>query len=125
MAIDPITGAEELATAFVNKFFPDKAQEEKDAITIELQGILAQTNIDNSEAQSTDPLQHWRGGLGWVCTLSYAWNFVGKPLADYLIAVFHIQMVSPPPIDGNNLFALTAGMLGLGGMHVYQTIKGK
>jgi len=100
-----------------DKIWPDKTELEKAQLAAVLSQIQAQTDIDKAEAASSDPLQHWRGGLGWVCVLAYFNNFVLVPWANSFGA--HI-----PLLDGNELFTLTGGMLGLGGMHVYQQVKG-
>jgi hypothetical protein len=100
-----------------DKIWPDKTEVEKAQLTAVLSQIQAQTDIDKAEAQSTDPLQHWRGGLGWVCVLAYFNNFIVVPYA----TAFGMHT---PTLDGSSLFTLTCGMLGLGSMHVYQAVKG-
>ena len=125
----------EAATSIIGKFFPDKTQEEKDKLTFELQSMMneynlikGQTDINLAEAQSTDRLQHWRGALGWVCVAAYAWEFVIAPFVSYLVnilaAVWGIALPQLPTIDVMSLSGLTMGMLGLGMMHTYQTVKG-
>lgn len=114
-----VTGIGEAATAaekILGYFFPDKTQIEVQKIAGAFALLQAQTDINKVEAESTDPLQHWRGGLGWVCTLAYLNNFV---IAPYAIACG----VHVPLIDTTTLGELTAGMLGLGGMHVYQQVN--
>ncbi len=119
MGID-IAGVGEVASAakgILGMIFPDKTEEEKNKMAAAFAMIQGQTDIDKAEAQSSDPLQHWRGGLGWVCTLAYFNNFVLVPWA----IAFGLH---PPSIDMGTLTVLTTGMLGLGGMHVYQTVQG-
>lgn len=116
-----LTGIGEAATAakgILGMIFPDKTEEEKNKLAAAMAMIQSQTDIDKAEAQSTDPLQHWRGGLGWVCTLAYLNNFALVPWA----TAFGLHI---PPMDMASLGALTLGMLGLGGMHVYQQTAGK
>ncbi len=114
-----ITGIGVVANAakdILGMIFPNKTEEERAQIAASLALIQAQTDIDKAEASSSDPLQHWRGGLGWVCTLAYLNNFI---IAPYAIAYgMHV-----PLIDTATLGELTAGMLGLGGMHVYQAVN--
>jgi hypothetical protein len=115
MGLD-LTGIGSVATAaqkILGMVFPDKTEEEKDKLAAALAMLQAQTNIDQAEAQSSDPLQHWRGGLGWVCTLAYFNNFILVPWA----ISFGLHA---PALDMGPLFTLTAGMLGLGGMHVFE-----
>jgi hypothetical protein len=119
----------------VNHFFPDKTQEEKDKAALELQTLMAQFNltsaqigVDQAEAASGDRWQHWRGALGWVCVFSFAWHYVGLPLFGY-VAALGVQMhlfggiPIPPALDISELYPLLMGMLGLGAMHTYQTVK--
>ena len=78
-----ITGIGEAATAaqkIIGMFFPDKTAEEQAKLSASLSLLTAQTDINKVEAASSDRLQHWRGGLGWVCSFSYAYNFVLQPL---------------------------------------------
>ena len=138
MSLD-ITGIGALADAassIINHFFPDKTQEEKDKLTVEMQTMmneqnltLAQLQIDNSEAQSTDPMQHWRGALGWVCVLAFGWHYVGLQVFQYIMAVGVQQgwvhaLPAPPDLNTAELSTVLMGMLGLGGMHVAERIKG-
>lgn len=121
-----ITGVGEVADLIktgINAIWPDKTETEKAQLAAGMALIQGQLSINQTEAASTDPLQHWRGGLGWVCVFAYCFNFVIQPL---LIAVTHLagKPVILPPIDIGPLSALTLGMLGLGGLHVAERIKG-
>lgn len=115
MALDPVTAGIDAITAIVSRIWPDKTESEKAQLAAAVQAVTAQTNIDQAEAQSSDPLQHWRGGLGWVCVIAYLNNFVLVPWAQAL----HIAV---PLLNVESLSTLTLGMLGLGGMHVYQQV---
>jgi hypothetical protein len=122
MALDPITAGLDLATTIVGKIWPDRSAQEQQQLAGLLAQLTAQTEIDKAEAQSSDPLQHWRGGLGWVCTAAYAYNFVLEPLivAGTTIAGHPVAL---PNLDIGSLSTLTLGMLGLGGLHVTERIK--
>lgn len=124
MALDPITAGLDTVTAIVSRIWPDKTEAEKAQLAAAIQLVSAQTDIDKAEAQSTDPLQHWRGGLGWVCVMAYFWNFVGQPLIIAGARVAGNVVLALPPIDIGPLATLTLGMLGLGGLHVTERIKG-
>ena len=123
MDLTGIGTAAEAAKGILGMFFPDKTAEERDKLAAALAVLTAQTDIDKAEAQSTDPLQHWRGGLGWVCVAAYAYNFVVLPLfsAACVIAGLPVHL---PTLDLEPLATLTLGMLGLGGLHVAERIKG-
>ncbi len=121
-----LTGIGTAATAvqkIVGMFFPDKTAEDQQKLAASLALLNAQTDIDKAEAQSSDPLQHWRGGLGWVCTAGYAYQFVLEPL---IVAVAHLagHPIQLPSLDLGQLSTLTLGMLGLGTLHVTERIKG-
>lgn len=123
-----LTGIGEAATAakgILGMIFPDKTEQEKAQLAAALALVNAQTDIDKAEAQSTDPLQHWRGGLGWVCAFAYAYNFVIQPLAVALYAMANKgAILALPQLTIEPLATLTLGMLGLGGLHVAERIKG-
>lgn len=112
----------EAAKGILGMFFPDKTVEERDQLAAALSLINAQTNINQAEALSSDPLQHWRGGMGWVCCMAYFWNFVGQPIMiGVALAIGHPLVL--PQLDIGPLSTLTLGMLGLGGLHVAERIK--
>ena len=123
MALDPLTAGLDLATTIVQKIWPDRSQQEQSQLAAMLQQLTAQTDIDKAEAQSSDPLQHWRGGLGWVCTAAYAYNFVLNPLLS-AISTLAGNPVVLPNLDIGPLSTLTLGMLGLGGLHVVERVNG-
>lgn len=130
MAIDPITGGEEVIGKIadvVGRFFPDKTEIEKTQITSALQiqlaqmqnaaaQLAAQTDIDKAEAASVDKINHWRGALGWVATSGVAIAFVIIPVAKIIVAIAHGQPV--PDMDTTTLLEILGGMLGLTGLHI-------
>jgi len=121
-----LTGIGEAATAaqkVLSMIFPDKTAEEQAKLAGALALVQSQTDIDKSEAQSTDPLQHWRGGMGWVCVAGYAYNFVIQPL---IVQISDIagKSLAMHPLDIGPLTVLTVGMLGLGTAHVVGQIQG-
>ena len=124
MALDPITAGMDLANTIVSRIWPNKTQEEQQQLAAVLSMIQGQMAINQAEAQSSDPLQHWRGGLGWVCTLGYLWNYVLSGMVVTVSAALSHPIVVQK-MDMSELSTLTIGMLGLGGMLVYQQVKSK
>lgn len=121
-----LSGIGEIATAaddIIGKFFPDKTKMEVAQLSAALQQIQAQTDTNKAEAASSDPLQHWRGGMGWVCVLGYFHNFIFQPLFTDVVAMLG-KTVTLSPLEIGPLSTLTLGMLGLGGLHVAERIKG-
>jgi hypothetical protein len=106
MDISGIGTAAEAAKSIIGMFFPDKTEEDKAKLAATLALIQTQTDIDKAEAQSSDPLQHWRGGLGWVCVAGYFWNFVGGPLTNAAAAAVG-HPLNLPSLDLGPLATLT------------------
>ena len=133
-------GVVQAVTGFVGKFFPDKTQQEKDAAAQALQQLIgeqadsaAQAAIDLAEAQSPDRINHWRGGLGWACTLGVAWHFVGLPLFGYVgafvVAVlqafsYKAVLPAPPDLSDASLSALWELVLVMLGSHAVPSVTG-
>ena len=65
----------------------------------------------------------WRGALGWVCVAGYFWHFVASPVVG-AVAVALGHPLDLPTLDVGPLATLTVGMLGLGGLHVAERVKG-
>ncbi|PRY07077.1 3TM-type holin [Paraburkholderia sp. BL25I1N1] len=129
-ALDPITAVTNVVGDVIDRIWPDPAQAAAAKLQLlqlqqtgELAQITGQMQINQAEAQSADPLQHWRGGMGWVCVAGYAWNFVLQPLTN-AVGQMAGHPLNLPPMDLSELSTLTLGMLGLGGLHVAERIKG-
>lgn len=130
MALDPITAVSNVVGGIIDRLWPDPAQAAAAKLQLlqlqqtgELAQITGQMQINQVEAQSSDPLQHWRGGLGWVCVAGYFWNYVLEPVLS-AAAVFMSHPVVLSKMDMSELSTLTLGMLGLGSLHVAERIKG-
>ena len=136
----PFDGVAALAKDLIDRFVPDPAQKlaaTQHALDAQIElakvgtfaeradaaAVAGQVAIDQAEAQSSDRLQHWRGGLGWVCTFAYGWNFVVQPLCIAAAAIAG-RAVQLPALELAPLATLTLGMLGLGGLHVAERIRG-
>lgn len=130
MAIDPVTAGIDLVGGIINKIWPDKTEQEKAQLAAQMQIIQAQitaqsaqTDIDKAEAASPGMFAHWRAGLGWVCVLGFAVQFVIGPLGTWAAAV--AGHPSPfPQMDMGTMMPLLLGMLGLGSMVTTDKIKG-
>jgi hypothetical protein len=129
-ALDPITAVSNVVGGIIDRLWPDPAQANAAKLQLlqlqqtgELAQITGQMQINQAEATSVDPLQHWRGGMGWVCVAGYAWNFVLQPLVNASAAIAG-HPLNLPQLDITQLSTLTLGMLGLGGLHAWQSVKG-
>ena len=111
------------AKDILGMIFPNKTEEEKAQLAASLALVQGQMSINAVEAQSADPLQHWRGGMGWVCVLGYLYNFVVQPLVVNVSDIMG-KTVQLHPLDIGPLSVLTMGMLGLTAGHVAERMKG-
>lgn len=70
----------------------------------------AQSRINEAEVAGAGPsiLRHWRGFLGWVLALVFAWEVVGRP-----IMVTYWPGTKLPPSALKEILTLLLGMLGL------------
>jgi hypothetical protein len=129
-----ITGIGEIANAvggIVNKFLPDKSQEEKDALTRELaqlqfdQAVIqSQTDTNKAEAGNASVfVAGWRPFVGWVCGAAFAWTFVAGPMVSYAAKLLgaHVDL---PALDLSQLSPVLMGMLGLGAMRTVEKVNG-
>jgi hypothetical protein len=120
-----------LATSIVNKIWPDKSQQEKDALAFQMQQMVLQSDllkgqmaIDQAEASNKSIfVAGWRPGIGWACGAAFAWTYVLEPLASFtLSAIGH--PVKLPALDISGMMPVLLGMLGLGGMRSLEKVKG-
>ena len=122
MALDPITGGEEAVTSIANlvgRFFPDKTEVEK----AQLAGVLSivQGQLAANAAEASRPGLHFRDGAGWVCVIAFAVMTL-KPLIEWA-SILSGHPVTLPAIDTTVAMTMLSGLLGLGGMHVYQQVN--
>ena len=72
----------------------------------------------------------WRPAVGWCCVSGLAYTFLVRPVLWWIIQVAFIisgrQNIIPtlPAIEMGELFTLLLGMLGLGGMRMYEKVRG-
>jgi hypothetical protein len=124
MALDPVTGAEDAVSSIANligRFFPDKTEVEK----AQLAGVLSivQGQLAANTAEAAQPGLHFRDGAGWVCVFAFGLMTL-KPVLEWgSVLVGH--PITLPAIDTTVAMTMLSGLLGLGGMHVYQQTNGK
>lgn len=132
MAFDPITAGIGLVTSIIDRVLPDKAASDAAKLELlklqmsgELAQLTAQTDINKEEAKHASIfVAGWRPFIGWVCGAACAWNWVGISVAE-TIAGF---ILTTPPVlrhaDLTEMMPVLLGLLGLGAMRSYETVKG-
>ena len=129
-----ITGLGEVATfatTVVDKIWPDKTQQEKDALAFQMQQMVLQSDllkgqlsVDRAEATNKSIfVAGWRPGIGWACGAAFAWTYVLEPLLSFTMAVLN-HPVNLPQLDISGMMPVLLGMLGLAGMRSTEKIKG-
>lgn len=120
-----------LATTVVNKIWPDKSQQEKDALAFQMQQMVLQSDllkgqlaVDQAEATNKSLfVAGWRPGIGWACGAAFAWTYVLEPLLSFTMTALN-HPVNLPQLDISGMMPVLLGMLGLAGMRSTEKIKG-
>ena len=87
---------------------------------------INQTKINEIEAQSTSFfVSGWRPFVGWVCGVGVGFNYVLRPLINYVLAVFYPLVEQMKSLDMSQLMPLLMGMLGFGALRTYEKLKKK
>lgn len=99
-----------------------------DYATAQMQGQIETNKI---EAASPSLFKSgWRPAAGWVCVLGLFYTFLLKPILPWLVDVTCLVLGSEsaappmPEIPIGELITLLAGLLGLGGMRMYEKRSG-
>lgn len=98
--INPITAVTGLIGKVFDRILPDKSKINE-----------AQSRINEAEVAGAgySILRHWRGFLGWVLALVFAWEVVGRTI----ITTYWPEITLPPSML-REILTLLLGMLGLG-----------
>lgn len=126
MAID-VTGlgtVAELASGLIDRFFPNKTEQEKQQMAAAVMIIQGQLDVNKEEAKNPSVfVSGWRPFIGWVCGSACAWNWIGLPVAVFLAKVLGYT-VELHPADLMEMMPILMGMLGLGGLRTVEKIQG-
>jgi hypothetical protein len=125
--------------SIISKLIPDKTAaaaavaqlqqlQLQGALTSELEQLkaitTAQSDINKVEAASSSVfVAGWRPGIGWVCALALASQYIARPLVLWGFSIAHQPMPALPGID-DNLWQLMFAMLGLGTLRTAEKWKG-
>ena len=133
MALDAlgIGAIADLAKDLVSRFFPDKTETEKAQmslilVTMQNQMAMNQGQMDINKVEAASPnffVSGWRPWVGWVCGSACAWNWIGLPVANFLMAAFK-HPLAVAPADLTQMLPLLLGMLGMGALRTYEKTQG-
>ena len=97
-------------------------KEEKALIDLEFQKL--QTEINKAEAENASIfVSGWRPFIGWICGVSLGFNFIIRPLLNYILLVFFTDIPIMESLDIGVLTTLVTGMLGFGALRTYEKNK--
>ena len=114
----------DLATSLINRFFPDKTEQEKAQMVATM--AIIQGQLDANKAEASNPnvfVSGWRPLIGWVCGSACAWNWIGLPVAKACMSLTG-HPLAIEPADLSQMLPLLLGMLGLGGLRTVEKIQG-
>lgn len=118
----------------IDKIWPDPAKKAEAQIAVlqaEQAGVFKQMDADlqtaleqikANAAEAARPGWHFRDGAGWVCVAAFAVMTL-KPLIEWGAVLAGHPEIKLPPVDTSVAMTMLTGLLGLGGMHVYQQTK--
>lgn len=97
------------------------------ALDADVRLALAQIDVNKVEAAQPGTFKSGaRPAALWVCVLSMGYTFLLRPLLPWLLTVAGVNDVPPlPEVDGEALFALLTGLLGLSGIRSVERLRGK
>lgn len=104
---------------------------ETDAFRAESERMAGQVEINKIEAAHPSLfVAGWRPGIGWVCVISLAYQFVLYPLLLWGWGAFQAAgwisatLSAPPLLDVEALMVLVTAMLGIAGARTWEKFKG-
>lgn len=117
------------AEAAIDRIWPDKTQVEKDKFAQFIAELNAHTALVQSQLQinlAAEQQKGWftkgRDGALWTCVLGFFWMFFMRPIAEFVFVAFG-HPLKLPPLDISTTQDLLGGLLGIGGMHMYQQTR--
>jgi len=99
-------------------------KEEKAKVDIEFNKL--QTEINKLEAQHASIfVSGWRPFVGWVCATGLGFNYVIRPVMNYVILLLNNGIPTMATMSMSEMLTLLTGMLGFGALRSYEKRKNK
>jgi hypothetical protein len=100
------------------------SKEEKALIDIEFNKL--QTEINKLEAGNVSKfVSGWRPFIGWICGFGFGFNFIIRPILNYVLLVFCPAVPIMASLEMGVLSTLLTGMLGFGALRTFEKHKNK
>jgi len=125
--MDPLSAALSIGGQLITRLWPDPEDQAKAQLALlELaqKGELAQMDVNKVEAASSSLfISGWRPAIGWLCGAGCGWNWIGLPVASFVMSALG-HPVQIYPADLGEMMPLLMGMLGLGSLRTFERVKG-
>lgn len=119
----------DIGKSLLERFFPDEEERRKaeadflkSAMDGELKQVIAQLEINAREAQhSSTWVSGWRPFFGWCGGIGFAYATIVQPMMVWYGA--SKGWPAPPEINGDLLWVVITGMLGIGGLRTFEKVQ--
>ena len=100
-------------------------KEERAKVDIEFNKL--QTEINKLESQNASVfVSGWRPFVGWVCATGLGFNYILRPIMNYVIILMNKPNIVPmETLSMSEMLTLLTGMLGFGALRSYEKRKNK
>lgn len=99
-------------------------KEERAKVDIEFNKL--QTEINKLESQNASVfVSGWRPFVGWVCATGLGFNYVIRPVMNYVILLLNNGIPTMDTMSMSEMLTLLTGMLGFGALRSYEKRKNK
>ncbi len=100
-------------------------KEEKAKVDIAFNKL--QTDINNAESQNANIfVSGWRPFVGWVCGSGVAFNYILRPVMNYVIILINQEGITPmESLSMAEMLPILTGMLGFGALRSYEKKNNK
>ncbi len=116
----------EVVSDLLRRWIPDpeqRAEAVQAVLSVMQTSDAAQVEVNKLEAQHGNLfVAGWRPALGWVFVLGAAYTVLAQPVLTW--ASVNFGWIAPPALEGEAMWSMLAGMLGLGAYRTYERVAG-
>ena len=98
------------------------SDEERGKIHVELQKLQTEINKEEGKSKSVF-VAGWRPFIGWICGFAFGFNFIIRPILNYILLVFYPAVPIMASLEMGVLSTLLTGMLGFGALRTFEKHK--